>query len=452
MEKTRKKISVNPPEGEAVARYSVRVKPLDVFKRQIFTHVLPKTLKFAVGLVIFWFIGVLLKLGVAYLVNLLIEIHEIFMVLVPYVKDWIWLTTLPFIVYLLWNLPQVIYAFVSARTKATNMAASTLPEEYAFFENGMIFSNGKDIVRIPWKKVVFAFTFPLLGLVIFAPFVTDTLIIPPRYLCREFGELKKTLREKLKIKFIVFKDFTRDKDPQFENMREKITIFAPMGEPVASFDASLRFTDMAEINNLYNRQIALKHFRGLFGILLLLLCAVIFFTSSVVLKEKAFVAVGVVMILLMVLYVIYLTVSNMFKGKKLLVNRRTYKQTVRYIFYPAGFLMVYENGISHVMYEELELMFEDEEGLALFFSPKQCLFLPTRYMRSPEGIRLSHFFKASLFNLDPRRARRRYRIEDKPLVDFSKVKEFFNKKIEFNIGKKEKAETSEEPTDNGFGF
>ena len=154
------------------------------------------------------------------------------------------------------------------------------------------------------------------------------------------------------------------------------------------------------------------------------------------------------MILLMVLYVIYLTISNMFNGKKILVNRRSYKQTVRYVFYPAGFIMVYENGISHVMYEDLDVMFEDEEGLALFFSPRQCLFLPTRYMRSPEGIRLSHFFKASLFNLDPRRGRRKYKIEDKPLIDFTKVKELFNKKPDEKVKPQENSEQS----DNGFGF
>ena len=448
MNKTRKKISVNPPEGEAVARYSVRIKPLDVFKRQIFTHVLPMFLKTAVKLTVCYFIIHFILLGITWLMDKLVEIHEVFEKLVPYVTEYTWILWLPLVIYALWLIPQLVYAAVTARTKATAIATETNPEEYAFFEGGMIFSNGKDIVRIPWKKITLAFTFWGLGLVIFAPSVTDTLIIPPRYFCREFEDLRKTLRNKLSIRFIVFKNFSRDKDPQFENMREKIAIFAPMGDPIATLDTALRFTDMGEINNLYNRQIANKHFRGLFGMLLLLFCAVIFFTASIVLKDKLFIGVGFAMILLMVLYVIYLTISNMFNGKKILVNRRSYKQTVRYVFYPAGFIMVYENGISHVMYEDLDVMFEDEEGLALFFSPRQCLFLPTRYMRSPEGIRLSHFFKASLFNLDPRRGRRKYKIEDKPLIDFTKVKELFNKKPDEKVKPQENSEQS----DNGFGF
>lgn len=452
MDKMRKKISVNPPEGEAVARYSVKIKPLDVFKRQIFTHVLPMAIKNTVKILLFGLGVNLLLYGMNFLLEKLFEIHDIFTKLEEYVKYPKIILFALFAFYLIWELSKVVIAGITARTEAVNTASASLPEEYAFFEGGMIFSNGKDIVRISWKKVVFAFTFPYLGLVIFAPSATDTLIIPPRYFCREFEELRKTLRKKLSIRFIVFKNFSRDKDPQFENMREKITVFSPIGDPIATIDASLRFTDMAEINNLYNRQIANKHFRGLFGILLLLLCAMIFFTSAVILREKMFITVGIVMILLMVVYVICLTVSNMFGGKKILVNRRTYKQAVRYVFYPAGFLMVYENGISHVMYEDLDLMFEDEEGLALFFSPKQCLFLPTRYMRSPEGIRLSHFFKASLFNLDPRRGRRKYRIEDKPLFDFTKVKALLSKKIEFTIGRKEKQEATDKTTDNGFGF
>lgn len=450
----RKKISVNPPEGEAVARYTVRVKPLDVFKRQIYTHVLPLALKSAVKLTVCWLIIKYIIKGINFLMAELLEIHNLFEKITPYVKYVFWGLYAIFFLYLVWLLVHVIAAAVSARTKAPNLAAAASPEEYGFFEGGLIYSNGKDIVRIPWKKVRFAFTFPLLGLVIYAPSVTDTLIIPSRYFCREFAALKKALRNALKIKLIVFKDFMRDKDPQYENNREKIAILSPLGEPVASLDTSLRFTDMAEINNLYCRQIAGKHFRGLFGILLLLLCSAIFFTAALVLKDKAFIPVSFALILTMVLYVIYLTISNMFKGKKLLVNRNTYKKTVRYVFYPAGFVMVYENGISHVMYEDLDVMFEDEEGLALFFSPKQCLFLPARYMHSPEGIRLSHFFKASLFNLDPRRASRRYRIEDKPLIDLSGLKKLMSKKIEFNFGKKQPpvTEETEEPRENGFGF
>ena len=41
MENTHKRLSIAPPEGEAIARYTVNVRPLDVFKKRIYCRVIP---------------------------------------------------------------------------------------------------------------------------------------------------------------------------------------------------------------------------------------------------------------------------------------------------------------------------------------------------------------------------------------------------------------------------
>lgn len=397
----RKRISITPPEGEAVARYTVKIKPNDIMRRQVLTHTIPSAVWSAVKVVIFSVIMHFVKLGFIWLSELGAAIDERLEFPV-----YGWFFVLLSLLYVLWLIPQTAVPALRAKRHASTAAAGTPPEEYAFFEEGMIFSNGKDLIRIEWKMIRLAAATPL-GLVISAGSVTDTLLIPPRYLCREYPALCGLLRKKLGIRFIRLKKEGRDRDPMYENPREKVTIGAPEGDALGELEVTLSLSDVGYLHSMWQRQIKHRHNRGVFGMILIFICAALMFTAAAVLAASAFVAAGIVTLAAMILYGVYLSVGGFVTGRRILVNGRDYKEPVKYIFYPAGFLMVYDNGISYVMYEDLDLIFEDAEGLGFFFSQKSCLFIPARYMHSREGAKISHFFKASLFNLDPERGRHR---------------------------------------------
>ena len=451
MENTRKKVSITPPEGEAVARYTVKVRPVDVFWRRIYQRLAPTMIKSALKLVLLWWIiGLVMTFNEAVLKAALGISERLEDYVSPVVEGYfsvVWIFTAVFWIYFAYLVLRLAQTIIGARTSAENTAAATMNEEYAFFESGMIFSNGKDLIRINKKKILFIFATHL-GLIIHAPGVAETMIIPVRYFCTEYPKLEETLKKYAPGRFWQFKKLGREHDPMYENPLEKITIPAPMGDKIAEINVKLRFSDLWYIYSLYRRQIAHRYHRGLFFTLLLMLSAVAMFVAGIILQEAALWPFAFVLLGAAIAYVIIISLSSYFKGRKLLVNRGDYRKPVKYIFYPAGFLLVYENGISHVMYEDLELIFEDDEGMAFFFSKKQCLFLPAYYTRTVDGRRLSHFFKASLFNLDPERGKNN-RV-DEQLVAFEREEEKAHERRMRQLEKRAKRE--QKKRDEGGSF
>ncbi len=415
MENTRKKMTITPPGGSLIARYTVRCKPLDAFKKQLYTAVIPKALWAAVkGFAWYWILQGI-RYGIAWILNQLLDLHDRIDQVVNVISEkftaFSWLFTLLFWLYAVYLIVRVAIDGIQSYTGAEKRAESSLPEEYAFYGEGILYSNGKDFIRIPWKEVRLL-TYSPLGAVIRAGGLCDTLLIPPRYFCSEFPAVKALWKENLGIRFLCLKKEHRDHEPMYPNPEEEpITQEMPTGDVIAEMTVALRFSDRGDLYAMWCRQIAGKHNRGVFGIICLFLLAAVLMVASFVMKEQILLVVAGIALALMVFYAVAVSLWGMVRGRYVLVNRRTYRKPVKYRFYPDGFLMIYENGISYVQYEDLELIFEDREGLGFFFSKKQCLFIPSRVMHSKEGNRLSHYYKASLFNLDPTRENRRI-IED----------------------------------------
>lgn len=415
MENTRKKITIAPPEGALLARYTVRCKPVDAFKRQLYTKVLPTIFTSAIKGFIWYWILQGIRFGIAWSLSQLLDLHErineIVLVLEEKISAFQWLFDLLFWIYVVYLVVRLIIMGVLSRTRAEATAKETLPEEYAFYETGLLYSNGKDMIRIPWKKVRLL-TYSPLGMIIRAGSLCDTLMIPTRYFCTEFPLVKQGLRKALSIRFLCLKKDHRDHEPMYPDPNVKITQEVPTGEVIGEMTVKLGFTDLGYLYTMWCRQIARKHNRGVFGIICLFILAAALMVASFVMKETVLLTTAGMFLVAMIVYAIFVSLWGMIRGRYVLVNRRDYRKPVRYIFYPAGFMMIYENGVSYVMYEDLDVIFEDEEGLAFFFSKKQCLFLPARYMRSKDGVRLSHYYKASLFNLDPTRGNKKTKEEE----------------------------------------
>lgn len=416
MENNRKKITISPPEGALLARYTVRCKPLDVFKRQIYLKVLPLGLLSVVKGAIWYWILHGLQWGIAWGLRQLLDLHEriddIVRILEERIGAFGWLFDLLFWVYVAYLAVNLVVRGILARTRAEAISKATLPEEYAFYETGLLYSNGMDMIRIPWKKVRLM-TYSPLGMIVRAGSLCDTLLIPPRYFCTEFPALAQELKKGLGIKFWRLKRKHRDHAPMYDDpASQTVTREAPEGEVIGELTVKLNFSDLGYLYALWCRQIVHRHNRGVFGIICLFILAAALMVATFVMKEEMLLPASVTCLILMVLYAIGVWLAGMFRGRHVLVNRRDYRKPVRYVFYPDGFLMIYENGVSFVRYEDLEVIFEDQEGLCFFFSKRQCLFLPARYMRSRDGVRLSHYYKASLFNLDPTRGDRRIEYED----------------------------------------
>ena len=408
MENPHRKLSIAPPDGEAVARYTVNTKPRDVFVRRLLCRALPLFLKSVVKAAVAWCVIYGFRFLVAWVLARFMGMHDRIDDVIDKISDKVsafsWLFALVFWGYVVYLVVCLVLVVVKARTEATKEAEQSLPEEYAFFETGLIYSNARDLIRVKWSDVRLVL-FTKFGMLLYAGAVCDTLLIPPRYFCTEFPALQATLKQALGRRFVTLGGKSRDHEPMYENAREKIAIDSPVGEPIGELTVSLRFSDLGYLYSLWCRQIGRRYHRGLFGILFFLALAAVLVFAAFVLREAVFLPLAVIALVVMILYSVYITVSAMFYGKNLLVNR-DYKKPVRFVFYPAGFLLIYENGVSHVYYEDLDTIFEDDEGMLFLFSKKQCLFLPARAMRSTDGVRLSHFFKASLFNLDPERGRK----------------------------------------------
>jgi len=407
MENT-KKLSIAPPAGEALARYTVNVKPLDVFKKRILCRAVPlffrSLLKATVAYVILFGARWVIAFVLAQFMGLHERIDDVIERLSDRVSAFGWFFPLLFWLFVAFLTAKIVICVIKARTEALAEAQQSPPEEYAFFEHGFIYSNGRDLVRVKWADVRLI-VYGRLGMLLYTANVCDTLFIPSRYFCTEFPPFAKKLSEVLGIRFIRFTKASREHEPMYENAREKIAMDEPQGEPIGELTVSLRLGDIGYLYAMWSRQIARRHHRGLFGILFFFLLAAVLVFATVILQDAIFLPLAVGALVIMLFYAVYVSLCGMLFGRFLLVNR-DYKKPVKFVFYPSGFLLVYQNGVSFVKYDDLDLIFEDGEGLGFFFSKKQCLYIPTRYMHSTDGVRLSQFFKVSLFNLDPNRGRR----------------------------------------------
>lgn len=406
-----KKITISPPGGALLARYTVRCKPVDVFKRRMLLDVVPMILWSAVKATVVYWILKAIRFGIAWVLGQFLDLHEKIDEIVNMIdgkfRAFGWIFTAIFVAYAVYLAARIVYTAVTARTRGREIAEATLPEEYAFYGDGILYSNGMDLIRIPYKKVRLV-TYGPLGMVIHAGSICSTLIIPPRYFCTEYPVLREGLKEALGVRFWRFKKTWREHEPMYPDPGEaRITQEAPTGDVIAEMTIRLRFTDLGYLYKLWERLIARKYNRGVFGMVLLTILAAALIIASFAMQEPVLLTSAGVLLAAMIAYGIFLVLRSMLRGRRLLCNSGDYRKPVRYVFYPAGFLTVYDNGVSFVKYEDLDVIIEDMEGLGFFFSKKKCLFLPRRSMVSVAGNRLSHFFKDSLFNLDPSRGDRK---------------------------------------------
>lgn len=385
-----KKIAINPPEGEAIARYSVTCNSGDLclvyILRKYVAYVLSRLLVFIPIILLGYIAEMIFRSIINELCNYSDTVAE-------FIGDWslkklfVILTVIYGIYFLFSCVTKVIGLINNAKRDADNGVL----EEYGFFEGGYLYSNHKDLNLINWSDVIFAIAIPK-GLMIF-PKNSILHYIPVRYLCDEYKNLRFVMRKKLKLRFISIARLGRQRAPQYENSARKVTIFIPSEEPVVKMKIALDIRDLSDISKLWNRQIAKREHRGLFLLATLGLCLLANFFFFLYMKVKSLLIIEGILLFLLLINIAYLACRNTVNGHRLIINKPKYKEPVTYNFYEDEMLIVYKQGVSAVRYNDLHTIFEDDEGMALLFSHKKLLFIPARYMKSPAGQLLSHELK-----------------------------------------------------------
>lgn len=406
MPMTQRRIAITPPDGEALARYTVRMKPKDAVMQHLLLRTIPGALKS---------LGILVVLLVAeWVVHMLVSVVLAGLLQTTLAIPW-WFFLVVTLAYALAAGARHTLRFVRARKDAVNTAALTPAQDFAFYDGGFLYCDQSDIVRIEWKQVRLALETPG-GLVLWAPDCCVPLAIPPRYFCEEYPALRETLVRVLGPRFWRLRRLGREHAPQYTPPYDRVTVLVPSGEAVSEMRVTLDSGDLTDINKLWLRQIREKDQRGVFGVILFSLCFVFWLVAWLLLRQSAMLGLGLISLGLLVFYLGYVIIDSLSRGRRLLVNGSDYKQPVGYTFYQSGVLVVYENGISMLTYRDFAILFEDKEGLAMFLSEDALLFIPARYMKTPAGVAVSHFFKSSLLTRRPpaETASRRRRKKGRP--------------------------------------
>lgn len=386
-----KKIAINPPEGEDVARYSVTSNEQDVFKIYIFRFLLPEIFKGILLIIPILFCGNVISRVFDWLIKALCEYSE---TLVEHIGDWSLrgLTTLVLIFYLIFFIVTTVIKGINLKKEAKKVADNGSIEEYGFYEGGYLYSNQKDLVRIDWDDVLFVLSTKK-GLYLYPRKVSVFQYIPARYFCCEYGKLQKTIKNALKMRFFSFADLGRERQSQYDNPARKVTVYIPTQPPVSKIKAELDMRDLTSLKKMWSHQIKGKYHTGLFLCVTLIICLAVCLGIFIVSKQSLFLSISLVLLGILLLYTVFLLLNNILCGYFLLVNRPNYKAQVTYSFYEDEMLVIYGQGVSIVRYNDLHTIFEDLEGMAFLFSKKKLLFIPERYMKSASGVAISHQLK-----------------------------------------------------------
>lgn len=403
MTKGYKKIAINPPEGEAIARYSITSKAEDLTFVFIFRSFISSVIK---GLLLIIPI-VLGGMAIEYLFQILIKaMSEYSETVGELIEAWSLkgFFDLVTVLYVIFFIVTSVLKFISLKKEANIQIQNGVVEEYGFFEGGYLYSNHKDLVRIDWDDITLAVEFKR-GLLLWPKKVSVLQFIPSRYLCDEYRRLRAVMRRELSIKLITLSRLGRDRAPQYNNSARKVTVYIPTSPPIAQQKVKLDMRDLSDVSRLWRRQIVGKEHSGLFLCVTLGLCLVVNLLFFLYMKEMSLLIIEFVLLSLMLFYIGYLICRNTVKGHTLIINKPRYKDVVTYNFYEDEMLVVYSQGVSVVRYNDLHTIFEDSEGMAFLFSKENMLFIPSRYMKTPAGQALSHELKKKYLSRSGRRVR-----------------------------------------------
>lgn len=386
-----KKIAINPPEGKAVARYSVTSNEKDLNFVYIFRSFISSVISGLLIIIPIVLGGYIIEALFQVLKKALTDYSE---TVGAFIESWSLkgFFNLVTVLYIVLFIVSSVIKLVALKKQAKKDAYNGVLEEYGFFEGGYLYSNHKDLVRIEWDDISLAVETPK-GILLWPKKVSILQFIPARYLCDEYKELHEVMRRQLAIKLITFARLGRERARQYENSARKVTVYIPTAEPIAQLKVKLDMRDLTDISKLWRRQIVGKQHSGLFICATLGLCLVANLLFFLVVRQTSLLIIELIMLVLLLLYAGYLVCRNTIKGHQLIINKPNYKDTVTYNFYEDEVLIVYSQGVSVVFYNDLHTIFEDSEGLALLFSKEKMLFIPSRYMKSSAGQALSHGLK-----------------------------------------------------------
>lgn len=371
----KKSIMIPPPGGEKIAQYTVDRTNQRMVDRYVVLEVLGtlpvRILKIAVLAVLSFFVfyfSAVWKFSYGWIIAVLFLIGIIYQILKPVVH------------------------YLLIRKKASVLVnQNPVTEKIAFYEEGILYSDSQDLLRLTWKDIGFVLETGF-GIAVFPGEKACPFLISPELLTN-LTELRTLLKKNLKFRYIRVGKKNQTAGPEPAN-QPPVFIEEPGGRLVARMRVFIESGELHTLYDLWTRQILNKRYKGVILNVVYTFLIVALVVFGIFFREMGlFIAALCVGALIPITY--YLRyVTGMMKGRGILANSKDYKKKYEYTIFENGVMLAYSYGISSIDFREFELIFEDKQGMILMLNAQKTLYIPKRYFKSIEGQEISTFLKS----------------------------------------------------------